>query len=389
MTAAVDEVQMGRFAIPAACIRLGLCLLMAFVAAAASAQTAPSPALEAAGAHGAPDVDPLAEEGRRLLARHGCTGCHSLDGAAGPGPTFADRWGGLAVVRVGAESRPVPYDRAYLARAVAAPDAELAEGWSAGIMPPYDLDGATLDAMAAALAAAATAAPDPPPTGWDGLIAGLVIFVLGHFVLSAGPLRRPLVNRLGERGFQLAYSLVAAFGMYQLIVGLDATPYVELWPPLPWTQQVPLAVMPVAVSLWVFGFSTPSPTAAGQSARVSEPPKGIIAITRHPALWGFVLWGLAHLPPNGDLATVAFFGGFVVLALGGMWHIDRRRAARLGADWTAFAEQTSVVPFVALLRGRARLRFGRGDLVRLVVSLVVFVGILHTHHLLFGVPALR
>lgn len=341
----------------------------------------------AGGPHGAPSVEPLAEQGRALLTRHGCLGCHSLDGREKAGPTFADRWGGLAAVRVGEERRPVPYERAYLARAVAAPDAELAEGWPAGIMPAYGLDDATLDAMAAALAEAAHLAPDPPPTSWDGLVAGLLIFVVGHFVLSAGPVRRPLVRALGEGKFQLAYSLVAALGLYLLVVGLGEAPYVELWPPMPWTTQVPLAVMPLCVLLWVFGFSTPSPTAAGQSGRANDPPRGIIAITRHPALWGFALWGLAHLPPNGDLATVAFFGGFVALAFGGMWHIDRRRAARLGARWQGFAEQTSVLPFAALIGGRARLSFGRGDLLRLVIAAVVFIGLLHTHHLLFGVPA--
>jgi len=158
-----------------------------------------------------------------------------------------------------------------------------------------------------------------------------------------------------------------------------------------WTAHVPLAVMPLCVALWVFGFSTPSPTAAGRATRAAdpEPVRGVLAITRHPALWGFALWGLSHLPPNGDLATAAFFGGFVVLAFGGMWHIDRRRAARLGPAWRRFAEQTSVLPFAAALGGRARLRFGRGDVIRLLVSVVVFVGVLHTHHLLFGVPAIR
>lgn len=344
--------------------------------------------LPAPGAHGAHEADPLAEVGREAFARHGCTGCHSLDGRPGPGPTFADRWGGLASVRLGdGPARPVPYDRAYLTRSVAAPDSELAAGWPAGRMPAYTLDGPTVDAMAAALAEAATGAPDPPPASWTGLIAGALIFVLGHFILSAGPLRRPLAGRMGEVGFQLAYSVVAGWGLYLMVVGFGEAPYVELWPRLPWTAHVPLAVMPLCVALWVFGFSTPNPTSAGQAAVAERPVRGVVAITRHPALWGFALWGLAHLPPNGDLASLIFFGGFVLLALGGMWHIDRRRAARLGETWAAFAGQTSALPFAALLGGRARLRFGRGDLVRLIVAAVVFVGLLHTHHLLFGVPA--
>lgn len=345
----------------------------------------------AADAHGAPDEDPEAEAGRALLVKHGCVGCHSLDGRPGAGPTFADRWGGLASVEVDGVARPVPYDRAYLARAVAAPDAEIAAGWSAGVMPAYDLEPAALDRMAAALAAVATAAPEPPPSDWRPLLAGALLFVLGHFLLSSGPIRDRLVGRLGEVGFQIGYSVVAALGLTLMAIGLDAAPYVPLWTPAPWTATVPLAVMPVAFLLWVFGFSTPSPTAAGQAQRAEreDAARGVLAITRHPALWGFALWALAHVVANGDLATTVFFGAFAVLAFGGMWHIDRRRARRLGDDWRRFASQTSAVPFAALLSGRARLRFGRGDLLRLAVAAILFFGFLHTHHLLFGVPAIR
>lgn len=100
-----------------------------------------------------------------------------------------------------------------------------------------------------------------------------------------------------------------------------------------------------------------------------------------------MLWSLAHLPPNGDLASLILFASFTLLALGGMWHIDRRRARALGETWQTYAATTSVIPFAAALTGRTRLRFTRADLIRLAATALIFVALLHTHHHLFGVPA--
>ncbi|MEZ4435293.1 MAG: NnrU family protein [bacterium] len=311
----------------------------------------------------------------------------TLDGRPGPGPTFADRWGGLTTITQDGRDRPVAYDRAYLTRALLAPDAELATGHPPGVMPAYHLTEDQIDALAAALADAAATAPDPAPTTFAPLIAGLLLFVLGHFALSAAPLRARLVARLGEGPFSGLYSLVALAGLALMTWGHRVAPWVELWPKPTWTQTIPLHVMPIVMLLWVFGFTSKNPTAVAQGSHAAAPPQGITAITRHPALWGFVLWALAHLPPNGDLASLLFFGGFLLLAVGGMWHIDRRRARTLGDAWHHYAAQTSVIPFAALLTRRARLRFTRADLIRLIAAAVLYIGFLHAHPLLFGVPA--
>lgn len=367
--------------------------LLAALSAPALAEPS-TPVAPPTSAHDAPEASRASDDGRALLDRLGCLGCHALDGRVGPGPSFADRYGGLTSVRtpgpdgaLGA-ARPVPYDRAYLTRALLAPDAELADGYPAGVMPTYRLDAAQIDAIAAALAAAAHEAPEVPSTTWLWLLLGAGLFVGGHFGLSSGPLRDRLVARLGAGAFSGLYSLVAVAGLGLMMHGVDAAPYVELWPRWAWTDAVPLYVMPLVMALWVFGFGSRNPAAVMQGERAAEPPSGITTVTRHPALWGFVIWALAHLPPNGDVASAVFFGAFAALAVGGMWHIERRRARALGEVWARYRAQTSIVPFAAALTGRTRLRFGRGDLVRLVVAAVLYVGLLHSHRLLFGVPAI-
>jgi uncharacterized membrane protein len=105
-------------------------------------------------------------------------------------------------------------------------------------------------------------------------------------------------------------------------------------------------------------------------------------------LWSFALWGLAHIPPNGDASSLLLFGGFTFLSIAGMMHIDAKRRAELGETWEHFAAKTSLVPFGAILSGRTRLGFDKGMLLRVVVGLVLYAGLLHGHRALFGASPL-
>lgn len=70
-----------------------------------------------------------------LLEEYGCSGCHSLDGSAGVGPTLYDMHGKPVTVttREGAVQE-VMRDKAYLHRALVDPNAEIVEGYDP-IMP--------------------------------------------------------------------------------------------------------------------------------------------------------------------------------------------------------------------------------------------------------------
>ena len=94
----------------------------------------------------------------------------------------------------------------------------------------------------------------------NALLAATVLFVGGHFLLSSHPLRQALLRRLGEAGFRLLYSLVAAVGIVWMAAAYARAPLIELWywPALQW---LPLLVMPFAAILVVAGLTTRSPTA--------------------------------------------------------------------------------------------------------------------------------
>jgi len=120
----------------------------------------------------------------------------------------------------------------------------------------------------------------------------------------------------------------------------------------------------------------------------NEPARGIQRITRHPFLWGVAAWALTHLIFNGDLASVIFFGSFLILAISGPFSIDRKRKKAFGDAWNRFAALTSNVPFLAIVEGRNSLRIGEIGWWRAILAVILYGLFLHFRRNLFGVSPL-
>lgn len=227
-------------------------------------------------------------------------------------------------------------------------------------------------------------------TSLEELLFATATFLLGHFVLSSLPVRRELIRSLGENGFRIGYSVVATVAFIWMLLAYGRAPYVPLWDPPAWTAWVPALVMPFAALLVICAFTTRNVTAVGGEAQASapDPAPGIMRVTRHPFLVGTALWALAHLAANGDGASVILFGGILVLAVGGMAHIDARRRATLGSAWGPVALTTSAMPFAALLAGRAKPDWAGIGLWRVAAALALYLALLLLHQPLFGVSPL-
>lgn len=212
-------------------------------------------------------------------------------------------------------------------------------------------------------------------------------FAGSHLGLSSAPVRGRLVARLGEQDFQGLYAGLALLLLGALIAAYSqASRHVYLWLPGPGLRPLPLLVMPLALILVAGGVLVPNPSATGRESAFDqpEPARGALRVTRHPVMWGIGLWAAVHLGANGDLASLLFFGGFLVTALGGAWHLDRRMAATQGERWRCFTAVTSFVPFAALLAGRQR--WVGTELRRPALGgLGLFVLLLALHLALFGV----
>ncbi|MBX3187425.1 MAG: c-type cytochrome [Labilithrix sp.] len=335
--------------------------------------------------------DVSAERGESLIARKGCGACHSTDGSARQGPTFRGLFGAKRTVTTGGASREVTADRDYLTRAMRDPDADVVAGFPRGTMPKYPLVDDEIASITLAIEKLAAPAAEPAHRGsTTPLFVSAAAFTGLHLLLSSIPVRRRLIAALSQRGFAGVYSLLVAAAFAGMIFGYVKAPYVEVWLPPRGMRWMPLLVMPFAILLMVAGFSTRGPTTVGGEALASQESAslGVFSITRHPALWGFALWGMSHTLANGELRAVVLFLAVLTLALVGMVHIDRRRAAELGEAWTKYQERTSLVPFAAIMGGRAELDLRGIGWARFAAAIVIYVGVLHTHHLVIGASPL-
>jgi uncharacterized membrane protein len=158
-------------------------------------------------------------------------------------------------------------------------------------------------------------------------------------------------------------------------------PREPLWPGL---RLVPLVVMPVAFVLIACGyFRNPTMVGADGLLKSEDPARGIIRVTRHPIMWGVMLWAGAHVLARGEVSATVFFGGLLLVALAGTLSMDRRK--RANPDFVRFAAVTSHLPFVAIAQGRNRLVWREIGWLRPAIGLAAFAVLLGAHRPLFGV----
>ncbi|WP_428606636.1 NnrU family protein [Sedimenticola sp.] len=183
------------------------------------------------------------------------------------------------------------------------------------------------------------------------LITGLILFFASHSIsIINEPWRNRMATRLGEKGWQGLYGLIALAGFVLIIWGYGQAQQAPnpLYVPPSWTRPIALLlILPVFPLLVATYF-----------------PGRIQAIAKHPMLLATLLWALAHLLVTGTLASVLLFGSFLLWAIAdrlSMTHrIQRPIQGAPPSNWN--------------------------DLIALLVGLVIYGGFLFwLHHWLFGV----
>jgi uncharacterized membrane protein len=190
----------------------------------------------------------------------------------------------------------------------------------------------------------------------EQLTAAALAFVGTHFLLSH-PLRGGLVRQIGARGFLLVYSLVAFATLGWLAIAYraaHATP--PLWPVGDLTWALVSAVMLLASILFVGSLiGNPALPTGGAPMRAPDVARGVYAVTRHPMMWAFALWGLCHILVYPIAANVILAGSIIVLALVGAALQDGKKRHLQPDRWRGWEARTSFWPFQAIATGRARL----------------------------------
>ncbi|HTO40124.1 MAG TPA: NnrU family protein [Rhizomicrobium sp.] len=227
--------------------------------------------------------------------------------------------------------------------------------------------------------------------GMGMLFAAAAVFLAIHFLVSGTRLRDGLVGAIGEGPYMGLFSLASIAAIVWLVIsynaasaGPDNRVLFDLGVGI---KHLALPLMFLAFILAVPGLFTANPTSVRQEGVATRPDavRGILAVTRHPFLWGVAIWSALHLLMNGDIASVILFATFFVLALLGPLSIDAKRKRKMGADWDGFAARTSNVPFGAVIAGRAKLNWVQILDWRMGMAVLLFAVVLFSHAWMIGV----
>jgi len=227
-----------------------------------------------------------------------------------------------------------------------------------------------------------------------GLVAAAAVFLLIHLAISGTRVRDALTGAIGEGPYMGLFSLASIAVLVWLGFAYGHArsdpAQVAYWTVTPVTRWIQLGLTLIAFLLVVPGLLTPNPTSVRQEGALEKPDavKGVLRITRHPFLWGVAIWAAGHLMVNGDTASLILFGTLLVLAIAGTYSIDAKRKRMLGDKWSAFAAQSSAVPFAAIAQGRQRLDLAGIGWWRLALAIVIWAVLLVAHPYAFGASAL-
>ena len=208
-----------------------------------------------------------------------------------------------------------------------------------------------------------------------------------HLALATGRPRAWLVGRLGARGFEIVFSVVAAATLGLLVhayaglrfegadgLGLAAVPAAR-------AVLYGIAFAGMTLALWgVLAF----PASPMAPPGIVRPPRGLARVTRHAFFAGMAMLAAAHMLLATRLASVVFFAGIFVLVTLGARLQDRKLLRRYGAPYAEYLAATSAIPFAAIAGGRQRLVWEEIRLPMLALSIVMVVALRWVHASIFA-----
>jgi uncharacterized membrane protein len=172
-------------------------------------------------------------------------------------------------------------------------------------------------------------------------------FIATHLAMSH-PLRQPLARALGGAGFQALYSVVALVLFGAMIWARKGAG------PEPWLWQVGTvgtiiaALLTWLASILFVGSFRRNPAMVtfgpGKDVKIGT-PGGVFRITRHPMMWGFALWAVAHIIVHPEPSALVIAVTVLVMALAGSAGQDVKKRHHLGEAWSEWVRHTSFVPF--------------------------------------------
>jgi uncharacterized membrane protein len=186
--------------------------------------------------------------------------------------------------------------------------------------------------------------------GYAPLVTACALFVGSHFLMSH-PLRARMVARLGDNGFAGVYSLVSLASFGWMIWVFRQAPTGEMVWNVSDAIWIGASLLTLLASVLFIGsfFGNPVLSQSSGAALAAQRPAGALLVTRHPMMWGFALWGVAHILVAPRMDSFIFVGSIIFLALAGAAGQDRKKAILGGDSWNHWVASTSYWPRLSQL----------------------------------------
>lgn len=180
------------------------------------------------------------------------------------------------------------------------------------------------------------------------LIISCAAFVGSHFAMSH-TFRKSMVRNFGKSGFMAVYSLISIAFFASMVFAFRAIP---AGPPIWQSNDVLWALSSfltlIAAVLFTGSVSgNPSLPTLASSELATRMPTGIFQVTRHPMMWSFALWGLAHIIIAPRLDVLILNGSIIFLALVGALAQEFKKANMMGVEWEMWLRRTSFLPRIS------------------------------------------
>jgi len=198
-------------------------------------------------------------------------------------------------------------------------------------------------------------------------------------------LRDRMIGRFGRAPYLAGYSALSIALLAWLISAAWRAPYVALWHPSAATAAVPLIAMLPACLLIAGAALRPNPLSVSFVGGDTDPENpGVLALTRHPILWGFLLWSASHAVANGDVVGTIMFGGLAAFSVVGMRILENRARQRMSPESWERATAIAAGPLPTRLWRAASPRTA----IEVLAGTVFYALLLWAHPVLFGVDPL-
>jgi len=193
---------------------------------------------------------------------------------------------------------------------------------------------------------------------------------------------------MGERAFLGLYSAVSFLTLGLVVWAFLAAPAGVIHWAVGDKLWIGATVMMWVASILLVGSlfgnpALPGPTdhnRAEARRQATRPAQGVFAITRHPMMWAFALWSLAHVLVMPSTANMILTGSIAFLALAGAKGQDIKKIHQMGTEWQGWQGRTSYLPFGQQMTGRASWSEAVPGFTVLVLGTALWLGATWAHH---------